>query len=321
LLEQIELPTDVNSKLTEFSLNLALQEDGRFDEVGPAGEILWFLHKLEPENVLQPPVYLKFNPSAYDPNQVAEMLSHLDRTTIDELEPYEQAITDEKELTISLIFPHWIAGTLPLTKRMTHFFPTAYESPRVQFTFVDGDNGQKFSGWVVRTSKYVCGLQDWYASQNLIPGSLVHIKHGAKPGEVIIKTDKRRSVREWIRTALIGADGGIVFAMLKQVINGLYDERMAVMISDPAALIKQWEPGGRSRLSIEQSVLYMMRELSKLNPQGHVHFQELYSSVNLIRRCPPGLILSILMNQSWANYLGDMYFRLDENREENKYNE
>ncbi|HEX7556224.1 MAG TPA: hypothetical protein VF338_06335, partial [Leptolinea sp.] len=29
LMEQIELPTDVNSKLTEFSLNLALEEDGR----------------------------------------------------------------------------------------------------------------------------------------------------------------------------------------------------------------------------------------------------------------------------------------------------
>jgi hypothetical protein len=41
ILEQIELPTDSNSKLTEFSLNLALQEDGRFDEVGPAGETLW----------------------------------------------------------------------------------------------------------------------------------------------------------------------------------------------------------------------------------------------------------------------------------------
>ena len=53
--------------------------------------------------------------SSYDPDQVADLLSHIDRTTIDELEPYEPNIPDEKELTISLIFPHWKAGTLPLT--------------------------------------------------------------------------------------------------------------------------------------------------------------------------------------------------------------
>ena len=40
LLEQIELTADVNPKLVEFSLDLALQEDQRFDEVGPAGDVL-----------------------------------------------------------------------------------------------------------------------------------------------------------------------------------------------------------------------------------------------------------------------------------------
>ena len=58
ILEQIELPTDANTTLTEFSLNLALQEDERFDEVGPAGETLWFLNQLEPENVRNTPKFL-----------------------------------------------------------------------------------------------------------------------------------------------------------------------------------------------------------------------------------------------------------------------
>ncbi|HEX2980797.1 MAG TPA: hypothetical protein VHO48_11080 [Anaerolineaceae bacterium] len=61
ILEQIELPTDVNPKLTEFSLNLALQEDPRFDEVGPAGEILWYLQRLEPEEVRQTPLYIRYS--------------------------------------------------------------------------------------------------------------------------------------------------------------------------------------------------------------------------------------------------------------------
>jgi hypothetical protein len=323
LLEQIDLPTDVNAKLTEFSLNLALQEDDRFDEVGPAGEIIWFLRRLEPDQVQNLPIYLKYNPSNYDPAPLQELLQRLDNNVVDEIEAQEcePDLVDENDLTLSLIFPHWCAGTLPLTKRVARFFPTAYESPRVQFTFVDGDTGQKFSGWVVRASHYIYGLKEWYASQNLIPGSIIHIRRGKKPGEVIIKTDKHRTSREWIRTALIGADGGIVFAMLKQVITCNYDERMAIAISDPVALERLWESGNRSKQNIEQVVLGMMRELAKLTPQSHVHFQELYSSVNLLRRCPPSLILSILTTRPWARHLGDFYFRLEENKEANHQDE
>ncbi len=316
LLEQIELPTDVNSKLTEFSLNLALQEDERFDEVGPAGEILWFLHRLEPMEVQTVPGFLKFNPSPYDHDQVSDLLTQIDRDVIDELEPFENESEEEEQITLSLIFPHWRAGTLPLNESMARFFPSAYEAPRVQFNFVDGDTGQKFSGWVVRTSHYIYGLQDWYSAQNLIPGSLIHIKRGKIAGEVIVKTDRKRSAREWIRTALIGADGGIVFAMLKQVVNSSFDERMAIAISDPAALDTMWQQGSRNKQNMEQTILTMMRELAKLNPQGNVHFQELYSAVNLIKRCPPGLALSILITRPWANHLGNLYFKLEESKEE-----
>jgi hypothetical protein len=319
LLEQIELPTDVNSKLTEFSLNLALQEDGRFDEVGPAGEILWYLRRLEPEGVQTPPLFLKYNFSNYDPDVIQDLLPQIDRTTIDELEPFDPEY-DEDDLTITLIYPHWRAGTLPLTKRVSRFFPTAYESPRVQFTFVDGDTGQKFSGWVVRSGRYIFGLQDWYTAQNMIPGGFIHVKRSKNPGEVIIRADKHRPSREWIRTALVGADGGIVFAMLKQVISCSFDERMAVVISDLATLDQTWISGSRKQ-NMEQTILGMMRELSKLNPQSHVHFQELYASVNLVRRCPPGVVLSHLVSHSWARHLGDLYFKLEENLKEGTLNE
>ena len=51
LMKDIELPAGINSKLAEFSLNYALQEDPRFDEVGPRGQVLWCLERLEPEGV------------------------------------------------------------------------------------------------------------------------------------------------------------------------------------------------------------------------------------------------------------------------------
>src|ERR1700690_4195733 len=43
LLKDVELPAGINLKLAEFSLNHALLEDERFDQVGPAGQILWCL--------------------------------------------------------------------------------------------------------------------------------------------------------------------------------------------------------------------------------------------------------------------------------------
>ena len=63
------------------------------------------------------------------------------------------------EVQIRMIFPHWRAGTLPLSQRVRHLFPTAYEAPRIRFMLVDGDSGQKFPGWVVRPHRYVYGLQ------------------------------------------------------------------------------------------------------------------------------------------------------------------
>lgn len=137
----------------------------------------------------------------------------------------------------------------------------------------------------------------------------MRILRSDKPGEVIIKAEKRRPTREWIRTALIGADGGIVFAMLKQQVSTVFDERMAIAIPDTEALDKIWSQSGKLRGTLEQTTHTLMTELSKLNPQGHVHAQELYSAVNLVRRCPPGPILSLLAERSWASFLGDLYFR------------
>lgn len=320
VLEQIELPTDVNSKLTEFSLNLALQEDGRFDEIGPAGEILWFLHRLEPDGVQNVPDTLKYTPLEYNQEEVTDLIKQLDPLVVDELEPFKPVFTKEDEFQLSLTFPHWRAGTLPLTPLLSQFFPTAYESPRVQFTFVDGNTGEKFSGWVIRSSQYVYGLDEWFNSQGVFPGSLITVKRSKKPGEVTILANKHRPAREWIRTALIGTDGGIVFAMLKQNITCSYDERMAIAISDLSALDKLWD-SSKSKHNLEQVILTMMKELSKLNPQGHVHFQELYSSVNLLRRCPPGIIFSILSEKPWAHHLGDLYYKLEESNAEGSQND
>jgi hypothetical protein len=321
ILDQIELPTDVNLKLTEFSLNHAFQEDPRFDEVGTSGKIAWYLRKLEPDGVQEIPVYLQYHQGFPVTNEGMELLGQLESEVCDELELPACLDEESEEITTALIYPHWRAGTLPLSARIVQLFPTAYESPRVRFTFIDGSNKTSFPGWVVRPAKYVYGLADFYHSHGLIPGSLVHITRGKLPGEVIISVEKRKQNREWIRTVLIGADGGIVFAMLKQQVNATFDERMAIAIPDIDSIDQFWLQSKGKKKSFETIVFSLMKELSKLNTQGHVHAQELYSVVNLIQRCPPGPILSLLTQKSWANHQGDLYFRIDEKSQDVKTND
>lgn len=309
LLDQLGLPTDVNPKLLEFSLDLALQEDGRFDEVGPAGMVLWYLQRLEPEPVREPPLYLRFNGVDYDRTLLTREMLALERVLDDELSPLETGTPRMAEVDLHLIYPHWRAGTLPLSARLRNLFPTAYESPRIRFTLVDGDNGEKFPAWVVRQKRYVYGLAEWYRAKNLFPGAIVHVRRGEQPGEVIIKADSRRPNREWLRTVLVGSDGGIVYALLKQMVSCSYDERMAIAIPDVEAIDQVWAHLAKEHQTFEKTVVNLMRELAKLNPQSHVHASELYSAVNVIRRCPPGPIMSLLASRPWFAHVGDLHYR------------
>jgi hypothetical protein len=318
LLEQVELPTDVNPKLTEFSMNHALQEDARFDEVGPSGEVLWFLQRLEPAEIHTPPITLRSSNASYNPDVLTAEMHALETELDDELSHIPANGEKPQSVRVSLIYPHWRAGTLPLSERIERLFPTAYEAPRIRFTLVDADSGKKYDGWVVRAHRFVYGLRPWYEEQAVFPGSMVQIQKGKKSGEVIVKVEKRRSARDWVRTVLVGADGGIVYAMLKQTVATTFDERMAIAIPDQGALDKVWEQGSKSRGPLQNVVKDTMRELAKLTPQGNVHAQELYAAVNVVRRSPPGPIFDQLVTNPTFVHVGDLYYRLSEETDQEK---
>lgn len=307
LMSQIDLPNSVNVKLVEFSLDYALQEDKRFDEVGPAGKTLWFLNRLEPLEVQNCPLHLQF----FDPLPTLsdEISSYRSFGTeqCDELESEEINLPIDS-VSISLSYPHWRSGTLPLTSKLKLLFPTAYETPRIKFSFVENKNNTKFPGWVVRPSKYIFGLKEWYSKEGVLPGSMIYLSKSKNPGEVNIRIEKAKNSKEWIKTVLVGTDGGIVFALLKQVVTCSFDERMALITPDTDALDLIWEK--RLKLPIDKIIHQTMVDLSKLNPQNQIHAQELYAAVNVIRRCPPSVILDILFNRPWVKHLGDMYFKL-----------
>jgi hypothetical protein len=312
LLAQIELPSDENPKLVEFSLDLALQEDDRFDEVGPAGEILWFLERVEPVGVRETPTVLRYREIDYDSEILTPEMLNLVENLDDEFSEIEGDIKVGRDVEVRLLYPHLRAGTMPLTSRLQPFFPTAYEAPRIRFILVDGDSGEKFPGWVVRSGSYVFGLETWYRERELMPGSIIRVRKGSIPGEVIIQADNQRSRRDWVRTVLVGTDGGMVFAMLKQVITAGYDERLAIMVPDMEALDTIWEKRREKQPPFERTVVDIVRELTKLNSQGHVHASELYATINLVKRCPPEPVLALLASRPWFVHVGDLHFRFDD---------
>jgi len=311
LLKDLALPEGVNPKLAEFSLNLALQEDGRFDEVGPAGEVLWCLKRLEPDEVRNAPMHLRFERIEHDRSVLDAQMLALEAQLDDELsEGQARSDAQWKEVTISLIYPHLRAGTLPVSNRVSSFFPTAYESPRVRFTLVDGKTRQRMPAWVVREHGYVFGLREWYKANELFPGSLVRIRRGDNPGEVIIEAKTYRATKDWVRTVIVGADGGMVFAMLKQSISAEFNDRMAFAIPSYEAVDQLWLKD--KKRPFDKMVADLIREISKLTPQGHVHAQELYSAVNIVQRTPPAPLFALLASRPEFVHVGDLYFRLRE---------
>jgi len=310
LIKEIELPEGINPKLAEFSLNYALQCDERFDEVGPAGQILWCLYRLEPDFVREIPPPLRYAEIEHDRENLTPAMLNLESQLDDELTPANEndPREDISSVTISLIYPHLRAGTLPMSARAQKLFPTAYESSRVRFTLIDGKTKQRIPAWVVLENGYVFGLREWYKSHQLIPGSLVQIRRGEKLGEVVVEVKSQRSSKDWVRTVLVGKDGGFVFAMLKQPISAEFNERMAIHVPDFKSLDPVWE----KRRSFEELVLLVMRELTKSNPQGHVHAQELYAAVNLVRRIPPAPLFALLATSPAFKHVGDLHFRLNE---------
>lgn len=310
LMKDIELPAGVNPRLAEFSLNYALQEDKRFDEVGPVGTVLWCLERLEPEGVRTVPAPLQYAEIPHDRALLSPQMLALETQVDDELS--EASAPPSDEATISLLYPHWRAGTLPVSARARRLFPSAYESARVRFTLLDEKTGKKIPAWVVRKSGYVYGLADWYKSYELMPGALIRVRKSNQPGEVRIEALTRRSVRDWVRTVIVGTDGGLVFALLKQQIAAELNDRMAIAVPDPDGVDAAREQAAKVRLPFEALTKNVMRELTKLSPQGHVHVQELYAGINILRRVPPAPLMALLASHPEFAHVGDLHYRLDE---------
>lgn len=307
ILDQIGGIGEAPKSLQIFSLNLGLRDDSRFDEVGPAGEVLWYLNAMEPGAVREIPAILRYKEIEYNEDILSDDLLDLETILDDELTPIDFE-GDLQRATTTLIYPHRRAGTLPLNAKTRQIFPTGRTS-RIFVELVDASDGEKFTGWIVHEFKYVFGLDKYYSKHNLPIGAFITVEEGEEPHQVILSHDAHKARTEWIRV-LIPHDEQIIFENKKRAIGADYDDLMIVGVDDLASLDKLVKLHQNKTLAaIIRSIINSM---ARLSPQGTVHAKNIYSAVNLIRRCPPGPIFAILCANPDFEDVGDHYWKLSE---------
>lgn len=307
ILKEIGMEEEVNERLQVFSMDLAMQQDERFDEVGPAGQVLWFLRNLEPASVRTIPDQLVYQQVQQDTAllnaEMREMILEID----DELSPIEFEDTDEDEATITLTYPYRRTGTLPLTSTLQHLFPSAFETNLVITTLVDAESQEELPGWVVREQGYVFGLSEFYKKYMVPIGGFVTVRRHEDPSKLIVDFSTRRARTEWIRLA-IPDDKRLKFENHKRSIGAEYDDLMIFGVEDLAGLD---DVGRKNRSTPLVNILKsLVPELVRLTPQNNVHMKTLYSAVNLIRRCPPEPIMTTLASHPEFEYVGGGYWRM-----------
>ena len=176
-------------------------------------------------------------------------------------------------------------------------------------TLIDGRWGRRFSVWVVHRGRYVAGLSDWFKQHKLATGALISVERTNNPTEVLLDFKPRRAAREWIRTAAI-EEGRLVFQMQRHQFGFDYDDHVALVVADPAAVADYRHHLATRRPTVAQLVSQIMPELTKLSPQGTAHVKSLYSAVNIVRRLPPGPIFAALSHLSGATDTGSGYWNL-----------
>lgn len=311
-LGDLDLPADIPTETQVLSMNFALDADERFENVGPKGEVLWYLRRLEPPKVTQVPLHLQsaglpFDLEPFD-NELRRLVGELDDEMTDPVH-MRPPLSDAESAVVTLNYPHRRAGTLPIIPKTDPFFPEA-DDHHVRITFVDKRSGDQMPGWVVSEGKYVFGLGQWYAQNQLPAGAYISLYATDDPLTTMVDYQPVRLKREWIRVAIYKS-GKLNFQLLKQPITCEYDDLMVIGVNDPDAIDTYWSSAEQQAKPLSNLLRQIFPELAKLNPQGAVHAKTLYSAVNVVRRCPPGPIFHELSTKASFIPMGHGYWTYD----------
>jgi len=312
IVPQLDLPKEIPEEIRTFSVNYALAEDARFDNVGDGGRDIWYLRRLTPGEVVDPPERLIVDDVPYDRREIAEELLLIERE-IDDEGSGEEVMGPSRPLyrtTISLIYPHWRCGTLPLTVRTRGLFPES-ENHHTPVILVDGQSGDKMQGWVVHGEAFVYGLADWYERYELPVGAFIKLERTRDPRVINVDFEARRLKRLWGKVA-VAQGTNLVFQVRKLPVSCEYDDQLTIAEDNSRMIDRLWDRVHTRGDGLLQIMLRVMPELIKLSPQATVHAKAIYSAVNVLKRVPPGPIFALLSTEPCFVAMGGGYWTFDE---------
>jgi len=311
LIEQLELQK--NGKITDatrFSVNHRLEHDPRFLNVGTDHRALWYLERLKPTQVIDPPHnlvvddQLSFDPDTL-PGDLRVFLNEID----DENTPLEfvkTRVPQDEEITLVLNYPHRRSGTLPILPAVRYLLPDN-DGDLLALQLIDGQSGDEVLAWYVGRHNYIFGLADWYQKYNLPVGAFITLRKTDAPLKFVIDFTPKRTQQEWAKVVMV-RNNQLFFQMKKRAVSCNYDELMILGEEGSEAIDALWIRVERNNTPLFNLLANIFPELMKLSSQSAVHIKTLYSAINVVKRCPPGPLLQELASHSVFVWMGHGYW-------------
>jgi len=315
ILQQLDLAPEAKPQARTFALNLALLQDGRFDNVGTASAPRWFLYNLEPPAVASKPDRLRPDFVATGREWVHREsleLAHEIGDELDELPSQRPLQTPESgKASFVLNYPHRLSGTLPLTREVLSLFPRG-EFTRIPIHFVDGRTDARWMGWVLPQDGYAWGLGEWYEREEVPAGATVELLLTKDPYTVVVRCEARSRRTEWARVPRV-ENNRLVFEIRKRAYTCRYDRNLLVGEPTETARLEELRQSQRAQgLSLFQAILAVYPELAKLGSQGFVHAKALYAAINVLWRAGAIPVFAELARQACFDPVGDGNWAFDE---------
>ena len=307
----LDLPQTGKKAAMDFTLNLTLNADARFEDVGPVGQSRWILTRMELPESRERPAILDMLPA-----RTVRLPAELETIAVDLYDSADSngnvnkpATAPREEVTLVLTYPHRRAGTLPLLPPVRALLPN-FAHPRLRINFVDATSHEIFPGYVVTEGNYLVGLGAWYSTRRLSPGAYITLRRGPQPFSLTVDYQPQRERSLWVRVAR-ATNGRLMFSQEKRPLSHKYDEEMLIVIADPVGL-DTFAQLAREQRPLPVLLEEVFPELAKLSGAGRVHAKTVYSAINLIRRIGPRAVLSGLIESRAFASVGGGYFVLNE---------
>lgn len=312
ILVHLDLNPKITPEVQEFSLNYGLINDDRFDEVAPPGHVLWYLRRMEPENVREIPDRLRLQQSPYDRALLNNRLLEIERELDDEWSDLNPP-TVPRPVTVTVTYPHRWAGTLPLSSRVRPLFPLGRSEHQI-ITLIDEEADYAIDAWIVSEGRYIAGLGGWYRENKIPIGGFIQLEPGAEPGTAYISYSKRpKPRREYVRLAAV-ENGKLSFSIEKRAIGCDFDDLLILGTDYVAAVDALFRSSPNQHRPLAALIAEVMPSLASANPQQTVHAKTIYSAVNMLRRVTPGAVFAELVRHSAFVSVGDQYWQFDRSR-------